>query len=66
MLIQLLSKGIGGTILPESAITKDIYRSYKVLAIKDNYWTSQTKIAWRKDSYTAKIAQAFINENVIL
>ncbi|WP_436951037.1 LysR family transcriptional regulator [Staphylococcus shinii] len=66
ILIQLLSRGVGGTVLPGSAITKDIHKSYTVLPIKDNYWTSQTQIAWRKDGYTSKIAQVFINENIIL
>lgn len=66
MLVQLLSRGAGGTVLPASAITEDIHKSYTVLPIKDNYWTSQTQIAWRKEGYTSKMASAFIEENIKL
>ncbi|WP_437272267.1 LysR family transcriptional regulator [Staphylococcus succinus] len=63
MLIQLLSKGVGVTILPSATITSDILNNYTIKRIKSNPWITKTKIAWRKDSYTPKIAQTYLNEN---
>ncbi|GAA6819309.1 transcriptional regulator BsdA [Helicobacter pylori] len=62
MLIQLLSRGFGGTILPASFITDTLAKDYAILPIIDNPWMPETKIAWRKEGYTAKIATKFIED----
>lgn len=66
MLIQLLSRGFGGTILPASSITEEIYKEYTILPIIDNPWIFQTKLAWRKEGYTPKIANDFIEKALII
>lgn len=64
MLIQLLSRDYGVTIMPQSSISKCIAKDYVILPILDNPWLPKTKIIWRKEGYTPKIAKSFIQSNL--
>ncbi|MEB6243764.1 LysR family transcriptional regulator [Staphylococcus gallinarum] len=63
ILMQILSKGFGVTILPYNSITPDILDHYVVKEIKGHPWTTTTNLIWRKNSYLPKMVQAFLQQH---
>ncbi|RIP37065.1 LysR family transcriptional regulator [Staphylococcus gallinarum] len=63
MLMQILAKGFGVTILPYSSITPSILHNYTIKEIEGNPWTTTTNLVWRKDSYLPKMIQTFLQQH---
>ncbi|MCQ9288422.1 LysR family transcriptional regulator [Staphylococcus gallinarum] len=63
ILMQILSKGFGVTILPYTSITPSILDHYVVKEIKGHPWTTTTNLIWRKNSYLPKMVQAFLQQH---
>ncbi|MCD8822153.1 LysR family transcriptional regulator [Staphylococcus gallinarum] len=63
ILMQILSKGFGVTILPYNSITPDILDHYVVKEIEGHPWSTTTNLIWRKNSYLPKMVQAFLQQH---
>lgn len=60
MILELVSEGVGATIVPELASSKNNIGKVKVMKIKENILQSGSAVIWLKDRYLSKSAQKFI------
>ena len=60
VLLSLVAKGLGATIVPKSAVLPNQYKGLRVLDIEDTAVRSQIGLVWRKDRYLSKMAQRFM------
>lgn len=60
MIMELVSRGLGASIVPESTLNKHMIGDVKSLSIKDELIISQSAIIWLKDRYLSKTAERFI------
>ncbi|MEX2948977.1 LysR family transcriptional regulator [Staphylococcus warneri] len=63
-LLQFLARGFGGTILPTSFLTSDIFNNHVVLPIVNQPWSITIKLAWKKEDFMTKKVKAYI-ENIV-
>ena len=64
ILMQILSKGFGVTILPYTSITPSILDHYVVKEIKGHPWTTTTNLIWRKIVISLKWYKLFYNSTM--
>ncbi|GIO22731.1 LysR family transcriptional regulator [Oceanobacillus sp. J11TS1] len=60
MILELVSKEVGASIVPESTLKKVNLSGITSLAIKDGTLISRSSIIWLKDRYLSKSAKHFI------
>ncbi|MGG0718400.1 LysR family transcriptional regulator [Robertmurraya massiliosenegalensis] len=61
VLLSLIEKGIGGAVMPRSALPPSTNRKIKILEIRDCIANTETSLIWLKDRYISKNAQNFID-----
>ncbi|WP_342387953.1 LysR family transcriptional regulator [Salinicoccus bachuensis] len=60
MILELVSEGVGATIVPELAYQKHNPGKVKMMKIKEDILHSESAVIWLKERYLSKSAQKFI------
>ena len=60
VLLSLVNKGVGASIVPQSAVLSNSYQGLRVLDIEDTSVQSKIGLVWRKDRYLSKMAESFM------
>lgn len=61
MILEMVSKEVGASIVPEAALQKSNLSGIKAVEIEKRTLVSQSAIIWLKDRYMPKSAQRFID-----
>lgn len=61
MIIELVSRGVGASILPESSLKKHTIGDIRKFEIKNESIISKSAIIWLKDRYLSRSAERFID-----
>jgi DNA-binding transcriptional LysR family regulator len=60
MILDLVSAGVGATVIPQSAFVTPLPQGKKILEIEGSELISQSAVIWLKDRYLSKSAQHFL------
>lgn len=60
MLLGLVNKGIGATIIPKASMLKNYLTNARILRLKDVNLVSESAIIWLENRYLSKSAKRFI------